>query len=142
MAQHLDILEALDRHGADLSAWPDPALAGEARRRALSDRGFRARLDEAAALEAGLAALRGELDAELSGSGVGARVEAAVLAALPRRRESGAGRRWALVAAAVLVAAALGALADVTLLAPIGSQSYEVVVLDPLFLDPAGTLSP
>ena len=140
MAQHLTLQEALDRYGADLSAWPDPALAGEARRRVLADRAFRGSFEAAAALDAGLAALRDEIDAGVAATGAVSRVEAAVLAAIPRQRDGG--RRWALVAAAVVVAAALGALADLTILAPIGSQSYEVVVLDPLFLDPAGTLSP
>jgi len=140
MARDLDMQDALDRFGADLSSWPDAARAGEARRLALADRGFRARLDGAAALAAGLAGLRDEIDADLARSGAAARVEAAVLAAVPR--QAGAGRRWAMVAAAVVVAGALGALADLTILAPIGSRSFEVVVLDPLFLDPAGTLSP
>jgi len=139
MAHDVTMEEALERFGADLSAWPDPELAGAARRLALSDRAFRARLEDAAALEAGLMSLRDELDADLAASGAIARVEAAALAALPHPR--GNGRRWAMVAAAVLVAAALGALADLTLLAPVGDPSFEVVVLDPLFLDPPATLS-
>ena len=64
-----------------------------------------------------------------------------MLAALPRRRSINA-RRWALVAAAVVVAAALGALADVTILAPAGSESMEVVILDPLVFGPAMTGAP
>lgn len=52
------------------------------------------------------------------------------------------GRRWAMVAAAAIAAAALGAIVDVTILAPFGSQSFEVVVLDPLFFDAAGVMSP
>ena len=38
MAQDREIWEALDRLGADLSVWPDPALAAAARRLALADR--------------------------------------------------------------------------------------------------------
>ena len=135
---HDEIEDALDRYGSDLAAWPDATLAADARRWAMADRRFRARLDGARALDAGLLALRDEIDGELAATSD--RVAAAVLAAVPRQRVSG--RRWAMVAAAVLVAAALGALADLTILAPVGSQSFEVVVLDPLFLDPAGTLSP
>ena len=59
----LELADAVDRYGADLAAWPDPALAAEARRAALADRAFRARLDREADLEAGLAQLRDALDA-------------------------------------------------------------------------------
>lgn len=136
---HPQLIEALDRHGSDLAAWPDQALANEARRAALADRGFRYRLDEAAALSAGLGSLRVAMDAEIATSGAAQRVEAGVLAALPRRRN---GRRWALVAAAVVAAAALGAIVDVTILAPAGSEPIEVVVLDPLVFGPALTGAP
>jgi len=140
MAHDREIREALDRLGANLSAWPDPALAAATRRLALADRAFRARLDTAVAIDAGLARVRDALDAEISATGAAARVEAAVLAAvLPR---AAGGRRWAMVAAAVVVAAVLGALVDVTILAPIGGQSFEVVVLDPLVFDPTGVMSP
>ena len=135
---HVDPRDALDRYGSDLSAWPDPALAQEARHLALADPSFRARLDDAAMLASGLDALRDALDVELAGPT--RRTADAVLLAVPRRR--GSGRRWAMVAAAVVVAAGLGAAVDLTILAPVGSEPYDVVVLDPLFLDPAATLSP
>lgn len=134
-----ELAEALDRYGADLASWPDPSLANEARRRALADRDFRARIDAAASLAMGLAAVRDQIDAEIAAAGAAGRVQAAVLAALPPRRHT---RRWALVAAAVLVAAALGALADVTIFAPAGSRPIEVVILDPLAFGPAGTGAP
>ncbi len=137
---HQNIFEALDRYGADLAAWPDHADAATARRLALADRQFRARLDSTAAIEQGLDALRGAMDEEIAATGAADRVRAAVLAAIPRRRLHG--RRWAAVAAAVVVGAALGALADVAILAPAGSESFEVVVLDPLSVDPTGTLLP
>ncbi len=73
----------------------------------------------AAVLDTGLASLRGAIDAEIAASGSAARVQAGVLAALPRRINA---RRWGLVAASVVAAAALGALADVTILAPAGSR--------------------
>jgi hypothetical protein len=79
------------------------------------------------------------MDAEVAASGASARVERNVLAAIPRRYNA---RRWAMVAAAVIVAAALGAIADVTILAPSGSEPIEVVILDPLLLGPAGTGAP
>jgi hypothetical protein len=136
---HPELIEAIDRHGSDLAAWPDQVLANEARRAALADRDFRARLDGAAALAAGLASLGAAMDADIAASGAASRVEAGVLAALPRRRN---GRRWALVAAAVVAAAALGAIVDVTILAPAGSEPIEVVILDPLVFGPALTGAP
>ncbi len=140
MAQDRSIREALDRFGTDFATWPDPALAGEARRLALADRSFRARLDTAAAIDAGLERLRDALDAEAAASGAVRRVEERVLSAVTPAVANG--RRWAMVAAAVVAAAVLGAIVDVTVLAPFGSESFEVVVLDPLFFDPAGVMSP
>ena len=140
MAHDRDLKETLDRLGADLSAWPDPALAGTARRLALSDRTFRAELDSAMAIAAGLGRVRDALDAEIAATGALARVEAGVFAAVPTRAANG--RPWAMVAAAAVAAAVLGAIVDVTLLAPFGSQSFEVVVLDPMIFDPAGTMLP
>jgi len=134
-----ELVDAIDRHGADLAAWPDVPLANAARRAALADRTFRARLDAAASFEAALALLRDDVDAGIAASGATTRVRAAVLAALPRRNSR---HRWALVAAAVVVAAALGALADVTILAPAGSEPFEVVTLDPLVFGPAVTGAP
>jgi hypothetical protein len=136
---HHELAEAIDRHGADLAAWNDQALANEVRRAALADRGFRMRLDSAAALDDAFASLRDEMDAEIAASGAVARVEARVLAALPRRINSW---RWGVIAASVVVAAALGALADVTILAPAGSEPFEVVTLDPLVFGPATTGAP
>ncbi len=133
------LLEAIDRYGSDLAAWPDQALANDARHAGLADRAFRARLDAAASLDAGLAFVRNAMDAEIAASGAPLRVREAVLGAVPRRSYA---RRWALVAAAVVVAAGLGALADVTILAPAGSQPMEVVILDPLVFGPAGTGAP
>lgn len=140
MAHDRDLREALDRLGTDLSAWPDPGLAGAARRMALSDRAFRARLDTAMAIDAGLARVRDALDAEIAATGAVARVEAGALAAASPRVANG--RRWAMVGAAAIAAAVLGAIVDVTLLAPLGSQSFDVVVLDPLVFGPTGTMQP
>jgi hypothetical protein len=132
----MDVAEALDRYGADLAAWPDADLAGEARSAALADRGFRARLERQADLETGLARLRGATDAEIAASGATARVQRAVLAAAPRRPDA---RRWAMIAAALVAAAALGAVADLTIFAPAGGAPFEVVILDPLVFGPTGT---
>ena len=134
------MLKALDRHGADLAAWPDAGLAGAARRMALADRAFRARLDNAVVLDRALAALRDQLDVEVARSGAVDRVKSAAMAGVPERR--GRFRRWRLVAAAVVMAAALGALADVTILTPRDSESFEVVVLAPLDFGLNGTLLP
>lgn len=136
---HQELNAAIDRYGANFAAWPDQALANDARRAALADRAFRARLDAAAALDASLVSLGAAMDAEIAASGAAARVEAKVFAALPRRTN---GRRWALVAAAVIAAAALGAIVDVTILAPAGSEPIEVVILDPLVFGPAMTGAP
>ena len=136
---HRELSEAIDRYGADLAAWSDQSLANDVRRAALADRAFRARLDWASALDDGLALLRETMDAEVAASGAATRVEAAVLAAVPRRSNA---RRWAMVAAAVVVAAALGSLADVTILSPAGSEPMEVVILDPLVFGPGGTGAP
>ena len=134
-----ELLEAIDRYGSDLATWPDQSLANDARRTALADRAFRARLDAAASFDAGLGSVRDAMDAEIAASGAALRVREAVLGAVPRRSYA---RRWALVAAAVVVAAGLGALADVTILAPAGSQPMEVVILDPLVFGPTGTGAP
>ncbi len=136
---HHELAAAIDRYGADLAAWNDQTLANEVRRAALADRGFRVRLDTAAALDAAFTSLRDAMDAEMAASGAVARVEANVLAALPRRINSW---RWGVIAASVVVAAALGALADVTILAPAGSEPFEVVTLDPLVFGPATTGAP
>jgi hypothetical protein len=136
---HRELAEAIDRYGSDLAAWGDQVLANEVRRAALADRGFRARLDSAAALDVGLVALRGAIDAEIVASRAAERVQAVVVASLPRRINA---RRWRLVAASVVVAAALGALADVTILAPAGNEAFEIVTLDPLVFGPATTGAP
>lgn len=135
---HRELAEAIDRFGADLAAWSDQDLANAVRLAALADRGFRARLDSAVALDAGLAALRRAIDAEIVASRAAARVEAVVLA-VPRQWNA---RRWAVVAAAAVLAAALGALADVAILAPAGGEPMEVVILDPLAFGPAATGAP
>ena len=36
-----ELLEAIDRYGSDLAAWPDRALANDARHAGLADRAFR-----------------------------------------------------------------------------------------------------
>ena len=136
---HRELLEGIDRYGSDLAAWSDQSLANEVRRAALANRGFRARLDSAAALDMGLVALRGAIDAEIVASRAAERVQAVVLTVLPRRVNAW---RWRLVAASVVVAAALGALADLTSLAPAGGEPMEGVILDPLVFGPATTGAP
>ncbi len=72
--------------GSDLAAWSDQSLANEVRVARLADRGFRARLDAAAALDTGLVALRGAIDAEIVASRAAERVQAGVLAAAAASR--------------------------------------------------------
>jgi hypothetical protein len=136
---HREFGEAIDRHGADLAAWTDRTLANEVRHAVLADRGLRARLEDAAVLDAGLGMLRDAMDREIAASGAAARVGSAALAAVSRR---GLTRRWAAVAAALVVAAGLGSLADVSIVAPADTERYEVVVLDPLVFGPTEVGTP
>ncbi len=133
-----DLIGAIDRYGADLSRWPDRALASRARAAALADRAFRARLDDMATLERRLGAARAAEDAEIEASGAAGRIAAAVAASVgrekPRRR-----RRFMAAAAAILIAAGIGGVVDSQIALNSSRDSFDVVSLDPLVFGPLDT---
>jgi hypothetical protein len=126
------LIAAVDRHGVNLGAWSDEALAKETRAALLADRRLRAYFEDAVALEDGLLAARAALDAEIEASGAAERVSAMVLARRPPRRRARQSMRWIAAAAAIVIAAGLGSVVDITLVAPSEQTSQEVVLLDPL----------
>jgi hypothetical protein len=132
---HTDLVAAVDAYGSDLAQWPDGFLANKAREVILADRDFRAYFDGARALAGGLAASREALDRDIRASGAIERVTAATMARRPVRRHS----RWMAAAAAVVIAAGIGGVIDARFMAGAGQQTIDVVVLDPLVLDPLDT---
>ena len=130
--RHADLIAAIEANGADLSRWPDRALASRTREAALADRGLRAWLDSAALLERSLTAARDALDADIHASGAVDRVTAAVLARrVPKARRAG----W-MVAAAIVLAAGIG---GAGIMAGASRQAVDLVVLDPLVFGPLET---
>ena len=128
-----EAMSAIDRHGAALAAWPDQAAANRVRTAALADRSVRAYLDDAAAMAAGLALARDQVDAAVEASGAVERLRAATLAHLTRRPRPS---RWIAAAAVILVAAGLGSVADLRLVAPVDDASSDTLVIDPLVFGP------
>ena len=124
---------AIDKHGADLAAWPNSALANEVRRAVLADRRLRAYLEGASALEDGLRAVRDAIDREIEAAGAAERVSAAVLARRPMRPHR---VRWFAAAAAILIAAGIGSVVDLKVVEPSQQAQFDVVVLDPLVFGP------
>jgi len=135
-ANRLDIRRAIDRYGADLSDWPDRALARAARVAALADGEVRAWLDESRALTAALATAAVALDRDIEKSGAVGRVADAVLAKIADNPQPRV--RWVAVAATLLLAAGLGGAVQFTLETSVGQAGVDVVVLDPLVFGPAG----
>ncbi len=129
------LLAALDTFGANLAAWPDAALADEARRRLLTDAAFREQHAAATAMATLLDGLAARTDTAVRTSGAERRVAAAVVGRLPPVRQ-GWRLRWA--AAAIGVAGALGSLAEIVVLGPGSAAGLEIVVLEPLLLGPSG----
>ncbi len=86
--------------------------------------------DDIHALDAGLARAAGALDREIAASGAVDRVASRVMAqvAPPKARRA----IWFAIAAALIIAAGLGSLADLALLGPRTATDQEVVVMDPL----------
>lgn len=127
--------QAVEVHGSDLSRWPDAALAGEARAALLADRAFRARWESAASLDRALLAVRQSVDAEIAASGARERILRALAIEVPRQRRR-AVRSLVAMAAALVIAAGLGSVIDMTMIgAP--DNGYDVVVVDPLVFGPA-----
>jgi hypothetical protein len=126
------LLDAIDRFGADLAAWPDAELA-RAARMAAADGEIGAALQVARDLDGALERARADVDAEVAAAGSAETVKAWVLEAtgqVPRRR-----LRWAAIAAALVLAAALGGLYELSLPQRQGGAAVEVVVLDPIIFD-------
>jgi hypothetical protein len=128
-----EFIAAIDANGADLSRWPDGALATRVRKAVLADRALRAHLDAAALLERRLADARDRLDADIRASGALDRVGAAVLA---RRPQQAPRSGWMAIAAAIVIAAGIGGVVDGGVAADASQQGVEVVVLDPLVFGP------
>ncbi len=110
-AQTPDLEALLDRYGPDLTLWPDPTDADRARKAALSDRRFRAKLDAAKKLAEHIAVLSEELDDHgLLGASAG-KIELALMAHAERRapvRRAFSRTTLMQLAATVLIACAVG----------------------------------
>ena len=91
--------------------------------------------DEMRSLEAGLARAALALDREIAASGSADRVARKVMA---RVGYAPARIAWFAIAAALLLAAGLGSIADLTLVGARSDPGQQVVVLDPLVFGPAG----
>jgi len=105
----------LDSHGSDFSRWPDQTAAAAARRAALSDHGFRQKLNQARRVDAALDGVAQRLDLRLAESGAEMRLRDRLLAQVTAQSEE---RRFfspvllSRFAAAMLVACGLGVAAS------------------------------
>jgi hypothetical protein len=124
-----EFVAAIDRHGADLSRWPDRGLANRVREAVLADRDLRAHLDGTDTFRRSLVLVREALDQDIRASGAVERVSAAVLASLPARPRRSS---WVALAAAIVLAAGIGGAVDGGVVAGASQQGVNVVVLDPL----------
>ena len=93
------------------------------------------RPDDVRALDAGLARAAEALDREIAASGAVARVAERVKKRIQRRPARRA--IWLAIAAALIVAAGLGSLADLVFVGARIGSGQEVVVMDPLVFGPA-----
>ncbi len=91
--------------------------------------------DEFRALDVGLARAAEALDREIAASGAAARVAEHVTRRVARRPARRA--VWFAIAAALIVAAGLGSLADLVFVGARIGSGQEVVVMDPLVFGPA-----
>jgi hypothetical protein len=124
------IIEAIGTFGGDFSRWADRDLAKAAMAKSLADRDVRLALDDARALDRGLAAARSTMDRDLGGAA--ARILDATLAAVA---PSPLGRwRWAAAVAVLVTAASLGSFADLGLAK--SEAPTQVVLVDPLVFGP------
>jgi len=122
---------SLAAFGAELGRWP-AARAASARERLLRDRDFRRDWEAERALDRLLAGHRDEIEATIRADKGAERLRRATLARLPA---TAVRLRWRELAAAMLVAAMLGAAADLLLDRP-GPDAAEVAGLDALLDDP------
>lgn len=128
-----NLVAAIDRLGGDLDRWADRGLAQEVRSAALADRVVRAALDRSRRLDTMLATAADAMDAEIARSGAAARVAGSVMAAVGLTRSRR--KRWMAVAAALVVAAGLGSLMDLSVVRRV-DDGVDVVILDPLVFGP------
>ncbi len=91
--------------------------------------------DEVRALDAGLARAAVALDREIAASGAVERIADRVMRRVARRPARRA--VWFAIAAALIVAAGLGSLADLAFVGDRTGPGQEVVVMDPLVFGPA-----
>jgi hypothetical protein len=130
--RRIALADAIDRHGADFNSWPAPAPADEARAAVLADRTLGAYRDDALKLARNLAEARAAADGEIAASGAVERVRMGALAGIAARNRRVS---WMAVAATLVLAAGLGGLFDLAVIAPQGQPSrYDVVNIDPLGL--------
>jgi hypothetical protein len=93
--------------------------------------------DELQRLDRGLAGAAEALDRDIAASGALGRVTERVMARVARRPARRA--IWFAIAAALIVAAGLGSLADLVFVGARIGSGQEVVVMDPLGFGPAAT---
>lgn len=128
MTSNADRAEILATIGADFSRWPEDQVR-PARAALLADPVFRRAWEAERELDAGLIAHGESLDRSIEASGAAARVGAQVLKRLPA--VAYAALPWRKVAAAMIVAGALGGAMDLVL-PDQGSDSSDLVTVDPL----------
>lgn len=122
------ILVDLAAYGSDFLRWPQERVPG-AREAVLQDDDVRRAWERQCGLDRAIARHRSELDRELVESGAVERVRRRTLARLPSPlAEVG----WRRIAAAVLVAGALGCVMDLYL-APSTFETADLVLLDPIY---------
>lgn len=132
----IGLRDAVDLWGPDLADWPDLVQLRHAREALLSDRGFRAYRDGAAAADRLLATAAGALDERIAARGSTARIAEGVLARVEPRR-SRSYPRYAALAAVIVVAGFLGGASGWLVDVGGGSGGQSVVQLDPLLFGPA-----
>lgn len=126
----------LAAYGADFSRWPEREVRAAARAALLADPEFRRAWQAERDLDAAFAAHRDSLDRNIEASGAAARVSALVLKRLPAAAYEAL--PWRKVAAAMIVAGALGGAVNLVLPERAGGVS-DLVAVDPLLAldDPA-----
>lgn len=125
-----ELAKNLAAYGSDLSRWPAGQAEG-AREALLGDQEFRRAWEAERQLDSALAGFRQTLDREVIEAGATDRLRRRLLAQLPAQAMATFG--WQRMAAAVLVACALGGAMDLLLPQP-ENLSSDLVMLDPLYV--------
>ena len=123
-----DRIRNLATFGADLSRWPEHQVTA-ARAALLADPAFRRAWDAERALDAALAAHRDNIDRDIARAGATERVAQRVLARLPAAAFDSL--PWRRVAAAMVVAGALGGAMSLVL-PDQAAEASDVAAVDPL----------